>query len=45
MGVKYGTVFNTLGTYALEALGYAVSWKAVPLSITPMNRVLLAVRR
>ena len=31
-------------TYALEALGYSVSWRAIPRSITPMNRILLAHR-
>ena len=31
-------------TYELERLGYSVTWKAIPLAITPMNRVLLAHR-
>jgi len=28
-------------TYELERLGYTVNWRAIPSSITPMNRVLL----
>ena len=32
-------------TYALEGHGYSVKWKAVPPSLTPMNRVLLASRK
>lgn len=31
-------------TYRLEQLGYAVIWRAIPPSITPMNRILLAHR-
>lgn len=31
-------------TYKLEELGYSVVWRAIPLSITPMNRILLARR-
>ena len=31
-------------TYDLEAAGYTVRWRAVPPSITPMNRILLASR-
>ena len=31
-------------TYNLEHLGYSVTWRAVPPSITPMNRILLAWR-
>ncbi len=29
-------------TYRLRGAGYDVLWKAIPLSITPMNRVILA---
>lgn len=32
-------------TYTLENLGYDVKWKAIPASITPLNRVLIARRR
>lgn len=32
-------------TYRLEAAGYDVEWSAIPLAITPMNRVLVAIRR
>ena len=32
------------GRYELERLGYSVSWRAIPRSITPMNRILLAHR-
>ena len=31
-------------TYRLEKLGYTVRWSAVPLSITPMNRIIIATR-
>ena len=31
-------------TYRLEELGYTVGWSAIPASITPMNRVILAHR-
>lgn len=31
-------------TYRLEASGYVVSWKAIPASISPMNRILVASR-
>jgi hypothetical protein len=31
-------------TYTLEQLGYTVAWKSIPLSISPMNRILLARR-
>ena len=29
-------------TYTLQAAGYTVNWKHIPLAITPMNRVLVA---
>ena len=32
-------------TYAMEARGYNVRWREIPAEITPMNRVLIAVRR
>lgn len=32
-------------TYTLEGLGYDVKWRAIPSSITPLNRLLLARRR
>ena len=32
-------------TYAMEARGYSVRWREIPLEITPMNRVLIAVPR
>ena len=32
-------------TYTLERLGYSVTWSAIPSSITPMNRILIAQRR
>ena len=31
-------------TYTLDHLGYSVVWRAIPQSITPMNRILLAHR-
>ena len=31
-------------TYTLDRLGYSVLWRAIPRSITPMNRILLAQR-
>ena len=31
-------------TYTLEGLGYRVGWRAIPQSITPMNRILVANR-
>ena len=31
-------------TYQLEQLGYTVQWSAIPTSITPMNRIILAHR-
>jgi hypothetical protein len=31
-------------TYEMERLGWSVAWKAIPTSITPMNRILLAHR-
>jgi hypothetical protein len=31
-------------TYEMERLGWSVAWKAIPSSITPMNRILLAHR-
>ena len=32
-------------TYRLESAGYRVRWRAIPESVTPMNRVLIGVRR
>lgn len=32
-------------TYAMETRGYRVRWREIPSEITPMNRVLIAVRR
>ena len=32
-------------TYVLEAAGFEVSWRHIPSTITPMNRVLVARRR
>ena len=32
-------------TYTLERLGYTVKWSAIPPSISPMNRIILAHRR
>ena len=32
-------------TYALERAGYRVRWSAIPEVVTPMNRVLVAVRQ
>jgi hypothetical protein len=31
-------------TYTLDGLGYSVVWRAIPQTITPMNRILLAHR-
>ena len=31
-------------TYTLERLGYTVAWRAIPQSITPMNRIIVASR-
>lgn len=31
-------------TYELERLGYSVKWSAIPRSISPMNRIILAHR-
>ena len=31
-------------TYRLEELGYTVRWSAIPPSITPMNRIIIASR-
>ena len=32
-------------TYELERLDYTANWRAIPSSITPMNRVLLGRHR
>lgn len=32
-------------TYSLERNGYRVRWREIPAAVTPMNRVLIAVRR
>lgn len=32
-------------SYTLEEAGYDVKWRAIPMEITPLNRILVAKRR
>ena len=35
---------DVMRTLELERLGYAVQWKEIPATISPMNRLILAHR-
>jgi len=40
-----GLMTDVHRTYRLDAAGYRVDWSAIPEAITPMNRILVGVRR